>query len=106
MSKLIVSVNSFEQMNRLIDKDIYGVMLYIDKLSVNSSFYVNIDDISKINFKDKKIYIVMNKIMHNNDLDIVRNNLSRLKDMDVKILFYDMSVYNISKELSDISAKK
>ena len=99
MSKLIVSVNSFEQMNRLIDKDIYGVMLYIDKLSVNSSFYVNIDDISKINFKDKKIYIVMNKIMHNNDLDIVRNNLSRLKDMDVKILFYDMSVYNISKEL-------
>ena len=99
MSKLIVSVNSFEQMNRLIDKDIYGVMLYIDKLSVNSSFYVNIDDISKINFKDKKIYIVMNKIMHNNDLDIVRNILSRLKDMDVKILFYDMSVYNISKEL-------
>lgn len=99
MSKLIVSVNSFEQMNRLMDKDIYGVMLYIDKLSVNSSFYVNIDDISKINFKDKKIYIVMNKIMHNNDLDIVRDDLSRLKDMDVKILFYDMSVYNISKEL-------
>ena len=99
MSKSIVSVNSFEQMNRLMDKDIYGIMLCINKLSVNSSFYVNIDDISKINFKDKKIYIVMNKIMHNNDLDIVRNNLSRLKDMDVKILFYDMSVYNISKEL-------
>ena len=99
MSKLIVSVNSLEQLNRLMDKDIYGVMLYIDKLSVNSSFYVNIDDISKIDFKDKKIYVVMNKIMHNNDLDMVRDNLSRLKDMDVKILFYDMSIYNISKEL-------
>lgn len=99
MSKLIVSVNSFEQMNRLIDKDIYGIMLYIDKLSVNSSFYVNIDDINEMDFKDKKIYIVMNKIMHNKDLSMVRNNLSRLKDMDVKILFYDMSVYNISKEL-------
>ena len=99
MSKLIVSVNSFEQMNRLIDKDIYGIMLYIDKLSVNSSFYVNIDDINEMDFKDKKIYIVMNKIMHNKDLSMVINNLSRLKDMDVKILFYDMSVYNISKEL-------
>ena len=99
MSKLIVSVNSFEQMNRLIDKDIYGVMLYIDKLSVNSSFYVTVDDIKKINFKDKKVLVCINKIMHNNDLDIVRNILSRLKDMDVKILFYDMSVYNISKEL-------
>ena len=99
MSKLIVSVNSYEQMNRLMDKDIYGVMLYIDKLSVNSSFYVDIDDIKNIDFKDKKIYLVMNKIMHNNDLDMVRDNLSKIKDMDVKILFYDMSVYNISKEL-------
>ena len=37
--------------------------------------------------------------MHNNDLDMVRDNLSKIKYMDVKILFYDMSVYNISKEL-------
>ena len=99
MSKLIVSVNSYGQMNRLMGKDIYGFMLYIDKLSVNSSFYVDIDDIKNIDFKDKKIYLVMNKIMHNVDLDIVRDNLAKIKDMDVKILFYDMSVYNISKEL-------
>ena len=98
MSKLIVTVNSLEHLNKLIDKDIYGVMLYIDKLSVNSSFYVDIEQINKLYFKDKKIYIVMNKIMHNNDLDMVRDTLSKLKDMDVKILFYDMSVYNISKE--------
>jgi len=99
MSKLIVSVNSYEQMNRLMDKDIYGVMLYIDKLSVNSSFYVNIDDVKNIDFNDKKLYLVMNKIMHNNDLDMVRDCLSKIKNMDVKVLFYDMSVYNISKEL-------
>lgn len=99
MSKLIVSVNSLEHINKLIDKNIYGIMLYIDKLSVNSSFYVNIDDIKKMDFKDKKIYVVMNKIMHNNDLDMVRDTLFKLKDMDVKILFYDMGVYNIAKEL-------
>ena len=99
MSKLIVSGNSLEHINKLIDKNIYGIMLYIDKLSVNSSFYVNVDDIEKIDFKDKKLYVVMNKIMHNNDLDIVRDILFKLKDIDVKILFYDMSIYNISKEL-------
>ena len=103
MSKLIVSVNSYDQMNRLMDKDIYGLMLYIDKLSVNSSFYVNIDDIKNIDFKNKKIYLVMNKIMHNDDLDIVRDNLVKIKDMDVRILFYDMSVYNISKELGIVN---
>jgi len=100
MSKLIVTVNSFEHLNELIDKDIYGIMLYIDKLSVNSSFYINIDDIFKIDFKDKKIFVVMNKIMHNNDLDMVRECLNKLKNIDLKILFYDMAVYNISKELN------
>lgn len=98
MSKLIVTANSFEHMNKLIDKDVYGIMLYIDKLSVNSSFYVNVDEIEKIDFKNKKIIVCMNKIMHNDDLEIVRDTLLKLKDMDVKIMFYDMAVYNISLE--------
>ncbi len=99
MSKLIVTGNSLEHLNKLVNKDIYGIMLYIDKLSVNSSFYVNVDDIEKINFKDKKIFVVMNKIMHNCDLELVRDNLSKLKNIDVKILFYDIGVYNIAKDL-------
>ena len=102
MSKLIVTVNSLKHLNKLIDKDIYGIMLYIDKLSVNSSFYIDVEDLKNIDFKDKKIYVVMNKIMHNSDLDLVRNTLGKLKDMDLKILFYDMSIYNISKEMGII----
>ena len=99
MSKLIVTVNSFEQLDELLDKDIYGVMLYIDKISVNSSFYINVDELDKINFKDKKIFLVMNKIMHNGDLELVRENLSKIKSMDIKVLFYDIGVYNIAKDL-------
>ena len=102
MSKLIVTVNSFEQLDDLLNKDIYGVMLYIDKMSVNSSFYINLDEFDKIDFKSKKIFLVMNKIMHNSDLELVRENLSRLKNMDVKVLFYDIGVYNIAKDLDMI----
>ena len=98
MSKLIVTANSLDHLEKLIDKDIYGIMLYIDKLSVNSSFYVNVEQINSINFNGKKIFVVMNKIMHNNDLEMVRDNLLTLKNMDVKIMFYDMCIYNISKE--------
>lgn len=99
MSKLIVTFNSLEHIDELIKKDIYGVMLYIDKLSVNSSFYIKIDDLSKINFGNKKLFLVINKIMHNDDLELVRESLNKLKDKDVKIFFYDMAVFNIASQL-------
>ena len=102
MAKLIASVSGYEHLYELLDKDIYGVMLYIDNLSVNSSFYINVDDLDDIDFKGKKVFVVMNKIMHNNDLVLVRKTLDKLINKDVKILFYDMSVYNISKELGII----
>lgn len=99
MSKFVVTVNSLKHIDELLVKDIYGVMLYIDKLSVNSTFYISLDELKKIDFKNKKVFLVMNKIMHNSDLDMVRYTLSKIKDMDVKILFYDMSIYNICREL-------
>lgn len=100
MSKLIVTVNSLEQLDELLDKNVYGVMLYIDKLSVNSSFYISIDELDKIDFKNKKVFLVMNKIMHNGDLELVRNSFDKLRNMDVKILFYDIGVFNIAKQLN------
>ena len=98
MSKLIVTANSFQHLEELIRMDIYGVMLYIDKLSVNSSFYIDVDDLDRIEFNNKKIFLCMNKIMHNSDIDNVRDTLLKLKDRDIRILFYDMSVYNIALE--------
>ena len=100
MSKLIVSVNGRDELNKVLNKDIYGVMLYIDKLSVNSSFYINICDLDKIDFGNKKIYLVMNKIMHNGDLELVRDVMNKIKDMDLFVMFYDMAIYNIAKEFN------
>ena len=48
MSKLIVTVNSLKQIDELLDKDIYGFMLYIDKLSVNSSFYISLEELGNM----------------------------------------------------------
>ena len=99
MSKLLVTINSLEQLDKLVDKDIYGVMLYIDKLSVNSSFYMDIDDIDKIECGDKELFICMNKLMHNKDIDYLRECLLKVRDKNLHILFYDMAVYNIAREL-------
>lgn len=99
MSKFIVGAKTFKHIDTLVKKDIYGILLYIDKLSVNSSFYVTVEDIRKIDFKGKKIFLCMNKIMHNSDIECVRECLSKLKEMDVKIFFYDMAVCNIASKL-------
>ena len=103
MSKLLVSANSIEHLCKLLDKDIDGVILYIDKLSVNSSFYVDVDIIEKVDFKDKEIFICLNKIMHNDDLEYLDNVLIYLKDKNVKILYYDMGVYNMCRRHDMVS---
>ena len=96
--KLVVSVNSIEHLNTLIEKNIDGIMLSIDKLSVNDSFYIDVDMLDKIDFKDKKVFISLNKLMHNSDLDYLRSVMRKLKDKNVRIMFYDMAVYMIAKE--------
>lgn len=99
MSKLICTGNSVSDIEKLLLKDINGIILYIDKLSVNSSFYMDIDDIDKIECGDKELFICMNKLMHNKDIDYLRECLLKVRDKNLHILFYDMAVYNIAREL-------
>ena len=68
MSKLIVSANSKKHLEFLLKTNIDGVILSMDKLSVNDSFYVDIDELEKINFGDKEVFVSLNKLMHNDDL--------------------------------------
>ena len=96
--KLIVSANSYEHLLELLEKEIDGVILSIDKLAVNDSFYMDVDELTKIDFKGKEVFVSLNKLMHNSDLAYLRSVMHKLKDSNTRILFYDMAVYNIAKE--------
>jgi len=96
--KLIVSANSIDHLNSLIKKDVDGIILSIDKLAVNDSFYIDVDKLDEIDFNDKEVFVSLNKLMHNNDLELLRKVMLKLKDKNVRIIFYDMAVYNIAKE--------
>ena len=102
MSKLIVSANSYKHLNELIKKNIGGIILYIDKLSVNGSFYIDVDKIDEFISNKREVFVSLNKIMHNSDLEYLRIVMNKLRDKDVKIMFYDMAVYNIAKEYNMI----
>ena len=110
MSKLVIIPNSIDSINSLVNKDIDGFILSIKNLSVNSSFYITINELENIipiiKKSNKKIYISVNKNMFNSDLEYLKDTLIKLNNMNIdKILFYDLSVLslvnklNINKEL-------
>ena len=96
--KLIASANNYEHLLSLLKLNIDGVLLSIDKLSVNDSYYIETKDFSKLDFKDKAVFISLNKLMHNDDLPLLRKTLLYFKDKNVRIMFYDMAVFMIAKE--------
>jgi len=96
--KLIVSANSINHLNSLIKKNVDGIILSIDKLSVNDSFYIDVNELDKIDFNDKEVFVSLNKLMHNSDLELLRKVMLKLKDTNVRIIFYDMAVYMIASE--------
>lgn len=98
--KLLVSANNQKHLIELLKTNVAGILLYLNKLSVNSNYYININDLEKIDFQNKEVFIVINKLMHNSDLPYLTATLKKIQNKKVKILFYDMSVYNIAKELN------
>ena len=99
MQKLVVVAKTKKHLLELIEKDIDAVLIYIDKLSVNNSFSMSINEVNEIDFKGKEVFLCINKIMHSSSLPLVREFLEQVKDKNYKILFYDMGVYNIAKDI-------
>ena len=100
MSKIIVKPNCYDDILFLIEQEINGIILPLKNFSVESSFFMSLEDI--INLKtDKEKIVLINKIMHNDDLSLLEEVLLKINNSDIsKIMFYDMSVHTISKKLN------
>lgn len=100
MSKIIVKPNNINDINMLLKKNIDGIIFPIEYLSVESSFSISIEEVCGIKTNKEKI-VLINKIMHNNDLEELTRVLNIIKTSDIsKIMFYDLSVYTLSKKLN------
>ena len=72
MSNLVVIPGKMEDINKILNKDIKGIILGVKSLSIYP-LELDIDNIIDIkNNTDKKVYVIINKMIHNNDLDMVR----------------------------------
>lgn len=102
MSKKLIIPSNLKMIRRFKNK-IDGYIIGIDGLSVNMPCYFKLDEAVNIikKYNDKEIFISLNKNMHDSDLEPLKKVLLKLNKTKVKgIIFYDISIVNLTKELN------
>ena len=101
MSRILTIPSSLNEMEKTIDL-VDGFIIGIKDMCVNTNFCIDIEELNLLNkFKDKDIFISLNKNMHNKDLELVKEILITLNNYNIKgVLYYDVGVLNIYNKLN------
>lgn len=101
MSNFVVIPNNKETIESILKKDIKGLIIGVTSLSIYP-LELTIEEIITISENtDKEILVALNKMIHNKDLQLVREVLTKIKSSKIKkILFYDLGILNICKEMN------
>lgn len=82
------------------DNNIDGIIVGVKDLSTNYKVALDIDDIKTLNY-DKKIFLVMNKVMFNSDINNLEKVLTQISNLNIAgVMFYDLSILSIVKRLN------
>ena len=103
MPKIMAVPSCFTDIEKIIDSA-DAIVVGIENLSVNF-LEVKFSDIpnlsEKVHSKSKKIFISINKNMHNHNLDDVEKVLKKCEELMIDGIFYcDVAVLNIHRKLS------
>lgn len=101
MSKYVVIPGKREDVNVLLVKDIKSIIIGVKDLSIYP-FELEVEEIIEIaNNTNKNIIIAMNKMIHNKDLDLVREVLNKIKSSNIYgVMFYDLGIFNICNSMN------
>ena len=92
----IKSIKDTDNAKKIAD----AYILPIDDLSINYETTFNIDEIKQIN-NIKKSFVVINKNIHNEELNKLKEMLLEIEKINVLgIIFYDISIVNIKNKLN------
>lgn len=100
MSNFIVIPSKKEDIDSILNSDIKGIIIGVKDLSIYP-FELNIEDIIEIaDNTDKEVIVAMNKMIHNKDLELVKNVINKIKDSKIsKIMFYDLGIFNMCRDM-------
>ena len=96
--KIALHIKTLKQANKA--KDLVDTFIIpIDNLSINYESTFNINQIKKIN-NIKKSFVVINKNIHNDEIDKLKKILQEIEKINVLgIIFYDVSIVNLKNKL-------
>ena len=98
--KILVEPLTINHLYELDKKDIGGFIVGIERFSIFQSLKLKVDDIKNIR-TNKELYVFINKPIHNDELDEIKDILISLSKMNISgILFEDISIYKINKDLN------
>lgn len=88
-------------MKKLIhNENVDGFIVGLQNYSVFFGCELSIKEIKDITDSGKKIFVAVNKVIYNSDIDDLKKKLTLLSKMDIEgILFEDLSVLNINNTL-------
>lgn len=101
MSKKLIIPSDMKMIRRLKNK-VDGYIIGVDGLSVNMPCYFKLEEVLSIikKYKEKEIFISLNKNMHDSDLSFLKETLLKLDKTKIKgIIYYDISIVNFKEEL-------
>ena len=98
--KILVEPINIEHLYSLDKKDIGGFIVGINKYSIFQNLKLSVNEIRKIK-TNKELYVSINKPIHNGELDDIKNILIELSKTNITgILFEDISIYKLNKDLN------
>ena len=103
MHNIIITYPSKNNFKFYTQNDIDGFIIGLEGFSENFNYYVKINNLKKIIddlvSNNKKVYIMVNKVIYNEMLDEVKKLLRKLSKLDIEaVIFSDISIFNIVKE--------
>jgi len=101
MMKLLVIPNKISDVDKLILESISGIILPIDKLSASVFEKVKEEEleeyIKKIKEKNLEVFLLVNKMIHNEDLEYLERFISKVDNFQANgLMFYDFGVLNVA----------
>jgi len=97
--KILVEPININHLYELNKKDIHGFIVGIKNYSIFKNLKLTIEELKEINI-DKELYVSLNKPIHNNELESIKNILIELSKLNITgVFFEDISIYKLNRDL-------
>lgn len=100
--KVLVKIDKKEHVLKYIN-NCDGIILGLENFSVDFNDTFTLNEIENIidTYRDKDVFVAINKSIFNNELDDIQEKLQQLSKLDIKgIFFYDLAVLYLKKKLN------